>query len=152
MYSLKNLGSNKRFPYAAVGAPVSNHDARLLKESSIYAAMLDADIMPNKVIRLDDFGEIPLVTIGNSAFSQCAWLLKMYNENTRDKEQKYFNKGRCGARVVTENAYDMLKGKWRFLYKKQNVDFSTYVTSSWNVSHRIAFAYTGLIFVSLEGG
>ena len=149
---MKDLGSNKGFLYAVVGAPVSNHDARLLKESSIYAAMLDGDIMPNKVIRLGDFREIPLVTIGDSAFSQYAWLLKVYNENTRDKEQKYFNKGRCGAKVVTENAYDMLKDKWRFLYKKQNVDFSTYVTSSWNVSHRITFLYTDLILANLEGG
>ena len=120
-YSMTNLGLvgfNKRFLYAAVGAPGSTHDARLLKESSIYTAILNGDVMPDKVIRLSDFGEIPLVTIGDSAFPQYAWLLKMYNENTRDKQQKYFNKRLCGARVVTENAYGMLKGRWRFLYKK----------------------------------
>ena len=74
MKNLGLVGFNKRFLYAAVGAPVSNHDARLLKESSIYVAMLDGDIMPNKVIRLGDFGEIPLVTIGDSAFSQYAYM------------------------------------------------------------------------------
>ena len=31
---------------------------------------------------------------------------------------KYFNKQLRGARVVTEHAYGMLKGRWRILYKK----------------------------------
>ena len=47
-YSMTNLGLvgfSKRFLYAAIGAPGSTHDARLLKESSIYTAILDGDIM-----------------------------------------------------------------------------------------------------------
>ena len=40
------------------------------------------------------------------------------NENTRDKQQRYFNKRLCGVKVTTENAYGILKGKWRILYKK----------------------------------
>ena len=67
--------------------------------------------MPDKVIRLSDFEEIPLVTIGDSTSPLYAWLLKMYNENTRDKQQKYFNKRLCGAMVVTENSYGMLTGR-----------------------------------------
>ena len=42
-YSITNLGLigyNKRFLYAAVGVPGSTHDARLLKESSIYSILL----------------------------------------------------------------------------------------------------------------
>ena len=54
------VGFNKRLLYAAVGAPGSTHDNRLLKESSIYRAILDGDIMPEKVIRLGDL--LPLVT------------------------------------------------------------------------------------------
>ena len=46
------------------------------------------EILCQKVIRLSNFGEIPLVAIGDSAFPQYAWLLKMYNENTRDKQKK----------------------------------------------------------------
>ena len=64
---------------------------------------------------------INIVKVVDTAF-------KMYNQNTQDKQQKYFDKRLCGARVITENAYEMLKGRWRFLYKKkQNADFSTYV-------------------------
>ena len=40
MMNLGLIGYNKRFLYAAVGAPGSTHDARLLKESSIYVFLL----------------------------------------------------------------------------------------------------------------
>ena len=117
-YSMTNLdliGYNKRFLYAAVGAPGSTHDARLLKESSIYSDIINGNVIPDRVVQLD---RTPLVTIGDSAFPQFAWLIKAYNENTRDNQKKYFNKRLCGARVVTENAYGMLKGRWRILFKK----------------------------------
>ena len=35
----------------------------------------------------------------------------------RDPKERYFNK-RCGARIVTEYAYGMLKGRWRLIYKR----------------------------------
>ena len=72
-------------------------------------------MIPDRVVYLGDFGEIPLVTIGDSAFPQFAWLIKAYNENTRDNQKKYFSKRLHGARVVTENAYDMLKARWGIL-------------------------------------
>lgn len=58
--------------------------------------------MSDKVIQLSDFGEIPLVTIGDSAFPQYTWPLKMYNEIMRNKQQNNFNKRLCGSREVTE--------------------------------------------------
>ena len=54
----------------------------------------------------------------DGAFLQFAWLIKVYNENTRDNQKKYFNERLCGARIVTANAYSMLKGRWRILFKK----------------------------------
>ena len=38
-----------------------------------------------------DFSEIPLVTIGDSAYPQFAWLIKAYKENARDNQKNYFN-------------------------------------------------------------
>ena len=119
MTNLGLIGYNKRFLYAAVGAPGSTHDARLLKDSSIYSDIINGNVIPDWVVRLGDFGEIPLVAIGDSAFPQFAWLIKACNENTRDNQKKCFNKRLCGTRVVTENAYGMLKGRWRILFKKK---------------------------------
>ena len=118
MTNLGLVGYNKRFLYAAVGAPVSTHDTRLLKESLIFHKVLKGDVLPDRVISLGDLGYVSLVTVGDRAFSRFSWLIKRYNENTRDKEQRYINKRLRGTRVVTENAYGILKGRWRILYKK----------------------------------
>ena len=111
MTNLGFIGYNKRFLYAPVGAPGGIHDARLLKESSIYSDIINGNVIQDCVVQLRDFGETPLVKIENSAFPQFAWLIKAYNENTRDNQKKYFNKRLCGARVVIKNAYGMLKGR-----------------------------------------
>ena len=104
-----------------MGARGSTHDARLLKESSIYYDIINGNLIPNRVVQLGGFVEILLVTIGDSAFPQFSRLIKAYSENTRDNQNKYLNKRLCGARVVTENAYTMLKGRWRILFKKNRM-------------------------------
>ena len=68
MTNLGLVGYNKRFLYAAVGAPGSTHDARLLKESSVFHKILKGDILPDRVISLGDFGYVPLVTVGDGTF------------------------------------------------------------------------------------
>ena len=65
-------GYNKRFLHAAVGAPGSTHDSRLLKQPSIYFDIINGNVIPDRVVQLGDFGEIPLVTIGDSVFPQFA--------------------------------------------------------------------------------
>ena len=78
-YSMTNLGLvdfNKRF--------LSTNDARILKQSSIHTTILNRDVMLGKCVQLSDFRKI-LVTNGDTTFAQYARILKMYNENTRDK-------------------------------------------------------------------
>ena len=107
-----------------MGAPVSTHDARLLAESSIYSDIINGNVIPDRIVQLGDFGEITLVIMGDSAFPLFAWLIKAYNDNTRDNHKKCFNKRVCGARVVTGNAYGMLKGRWGRLFKKTECQLS----------------------------
>ena len=104
--------------YDAVGAPGSTHDARLLKSASIYSDIINGLVIRDRKMALGNFGEIPLVTVEDGAFPRFSWRIKSYNENTTAKQQKYFSKWLCGARVVTENAYGMLKGPWRILFKR----------------------------------
>ena len=84
---------SKRFPSAAVGGPGSAHDAQMLKESSFFDNVLNDEALLDKNIALGDFGDTPLVTIGDSAFPRFSWLIKCYDGNTRDIRQKYFNNG-----------------------------------------------------------
>ena len=91
---------NKRLLYAAVGALGSTHGARMLKESPFFDEVLSGRELPDRKINLGDFGDIPLVTIGDSAFPSFSWLIKCCNENTRDPQQRYFNKILCSAELI----------------------------------------------------
>ena len=84
MSNLGLVGYNKRFLYCSVGAPGSTHDSRMLRTTSLYEKIISGNIIPDKGIALEDFGNIPLVTIGDTAFPKHARLLKGYNEDTRD--------------------------------------------------------------------
>ena len=91
---------------------------RLFKNCSLYKKILAGDAIPQKSVNLGNYGEIPYVTIGDSAFPKHSWLTKVYTEVTNVTQEKYFNKYLFKARVVTENAYGMIKGRWRLLHKK----------------------------------
>ena len=90
----------------------------MLKNTQLYQKILEGDAIPKLNICLEGAGTVPMVTIGDSAFPRHSWLLKSYKEDTRDPQQKYFNKKLCSARVVTENTYGMLKRRWRALHKQ----------------------------------
>ena len=56
---------HKRFLALTAGAPGRTHDARLLYFTKIFKEIIPGDAIPDKAINLDnEFGEIPLVTIG----------------------------------------------------------------------------------------
>ena len=118
MTNLVLVGNNKRILYVAIGAPGSTHNARMLKSTQLYQDIMRGNVIPNIQLHLESSGEISLCTIGDSAFPRQSWLLKGYHEETKIPQQHHFNKKLCSARVVTENAYGMLKERWRILYKK----------------------------------
>ena len=116
--SMGLVGHNKRFLYLTTDAPGNSHVARLMIHCSLFCTICNDGGVSNKSLSLGNAGEIPLITIGDSAFPRLPWLIKAFNENTRDPKEKYLNKKLYSARVVTENAYGMLKGRWRLTCKK----------------------------------
>ena len=69
--------------FAAVGAPGSTHDSRLLQNCDVYSKIQEGNIPPTSSLNLHPHGEIPLTTVGDSAFPTHSWLLKPYPEGTR---------------------------------------------------------------------
>ena len=124
MLCLELVSYNKSFLYAAVGAPCSTHDARILKNIRLYHSIWNGNKISKKAMTLEGSGNIPLVTISDSAFPRHPWLLVGHNENTTDQQQRYFDKKLCCAIVVTKNAYKMLKDHWRILHKKAECCFA----------------------------
>ena len=84
MSNLGLIGYNKRFLYyCGIAAPESTHDSRMLRSTSLYEKIISGNIIPDKGITLGDFGNIPLVTIGDAAFPKHPRLLKGYSEDAR---------------------------------------------------------------------
>ena len=142
-YSMSNLGlvsCNKKFLYCAVRAPESTHDARMLHNSAIYQKIVTVHAIPDRVIDLGVHGKIPLVTVRETAFPKHAWLIKVFREDASDRREKYFNKKLCSARVVSKNAYDMLKGRFHIFNKKTECQLL------WKVYYCIIFASTSVTY------
>ena len=84
------VGFDKRFLFAAFGAPGSTHDARPLRHTSLFENILNGDAIPDKHIELGDFGTVPLVTVRDNAFPRFACLLKAYDGKTKDLQRRSF--------------------------------------------------------------
>ena len=98
------------------------HDSTLLQSCPFFHAFEEGEVLPRKSLHLPEHGEIPFVAVGDSAFPSRVWLMKAFPDTTGDPAEINFNKKLRSARVVSEHAYGMLKGRWRLLYKK--VDFN----------------------------
>lgn len=109
---------NKRFLYLAISAPDNAHDACLLKHTPLFKEIANDEGILNKSSSLGELNSIPLVKVDDSAFSPLQWVIKGYNENTRDPKESFFNTKLCSARVAKENTDGMLKRRWRRIYKK----------------------------------
>ena len=94
------------------------HDSTLLQSCPIFHAFEQGEVLPNKTLHLPEYGEIPFMTVGDSAFPSRIWLMKAFPDTTRDPAKINSNKKLRSARVVSEHSYGMLKGRWWLLYKK----------------------------------
>lgn len=130
------------FMWAGVGAPGSTHDSCFWRNCTIYAQIEDGILLPNKKRNLSPNGEIPFLTVGDSAFPCRRWLLKPYVEGTRVPQQRYFNKRPCSAKVVSEHAYirDVERPRENFVQK-----------FSWHAFFCTMYAFLELIPVYQDG-
>ena len=63
-------------------------------------------------------GKIRPLLFGDSAYPLSVWLMKPFKQTrTLSERQLRFNSALSQARVVIEQAYGILKGRWRCLYK-----------------------------------
>ncbi len=63
--------------------------------------------------------EVPLVILGDPAYPLLPWLKKPFQENPRTSpEKRNFNDRQSRARMVVENSFGRLKGRWRRLLKR----------------------------------
>ena len=77
----------------------STHDARLLRYTSLFKNNLNEDAIPYKHIELGNFGTVLLVTVEDNTFPKFAWLLKSYDEKTKDHQHRFLTSA-CVAHML----------------------------------------------------
>lgn len=97
------------------------HDARVFSNSSVYTKGCSGELFQPQIVRNLSGVNVPLATLGDPAYPLLPWLMKPYveNENT-PANQKFFNYRQSRARMVVENAFGRLKGRWRCLLKQMD--------------------------------
>jgi hypothetical protein len=118
------VDNNGLFLDAYIGWPGKVHDARVLVNSTLYKKAITNNLLPNCTRRLCGV-DIPLLILGDPAYPLLPWLMKPYLENQHStSEERHFNYRQSRARMTVENAFGRLKGRWRCLLKRMDVNIA----------------------------
>ena len=130
------VDGRKPFLDFASGFPGSMHDARVLRNSTIFDLAEHDQILTGPSVQIGG-NDIKPYLVGDSAYPLASWLQKPFPEATRDPEEIAFNKALSGARVAVECAFGMLKNRWCILEKRldSKISFANEIAVAWAVLH-----------------
>ena len=111
------VDSKCRFIWGTCGFPGNSHDAIIFQSTQLWSDIKEGNFIPEIAANLNGVLVPPLV-VGDSAFPFQPWLMKPYGNAVLTPEQRYFNYRLSRARMVTEECYGQLRGRWRILLRK----------------------------------
>jgi hypothetical protein len=111
-----------------VGWPGKVHDARVFSNSSLFEKGQAGTLLSNWT-RTMSSTVVPLCILGDPAYPALPWLMKAYPEHPNmTTRQRHFNYRLSRARMVVENAFGYLKGRWRCLLKRNDCRVENVIT------------------------
>jgi len=111
------VDGQKLFLDFAAGYPGSLHDARVLRNSTLYRCAEGNEVLKSPTVQIGHH-EIRPCLVGDSAYPLGPWIQKPFPEATRDRDEIAFNRELTAARVSVECAFGILKSRWRILAKR----------------------------------
>lgn len=129
------VDGRKCFLDFASGFPGSMHDARVLRNSPIFDLAEHDQILMGPSVQIGG-NDIKPYLVGDSAYPLASWLQKPFPEATRDPEEIAL-KALSGVRVAVECAFEMLKNRWRILWKRldRKISFANKIAIACAVLH-----------------
>ena len=110
--------ANRKFLHVSTGYAGSIHDARVLRMSSLLTAKEDGDILHSPLRQIGGMQVKPLI-VADPAYKLTTWCMKPFPQTRAlTDRQRDFYKSLSSARVVVEQAFGLLKGRWRCLLDK----------------------------------
>lgn len=116
---------------------------RVFANSSLYRKATSGTLFPNWPRKMGSV-DVPLVTLGDPAYPLLPWLMKPYLENASITVKEHlFNYRQSRARMVVENVFGRLKGRWRCLLKRMDTHVCNVpnIVASCVVLHNICELY-----------
>ena len=106
-----------------VGWPGKVHDARVFANSTIFKKGEAGNLFPETRAKKINGVKIPVMIIADAAYPLLNWVQKPFPDHgTLSREKLHFNYRLSRARMVAENAFGRLKGRWRCLLKQNEGD------------------------------
>jgi len=99
--------------------PGSDHHATVSKESGIFK---NHSLIIPEFVKLVGNKEIPFIILGDPAHPLLPWLLNLHTGHLTPQEEP-FNCYLSSCRIVVENAFGRLKGRWRCLVNRIDIGF-----------------------------
>ena len=137
-----------RFLDVNIGWPGKVHDARVLVNSSFYKKSISGTLVPDWSQKIGGVN-VPLLVLGDPAYPLLSWLMEPYIETPNSTpEERNFNYRLSRARIVVENAFGRLKGRWRCLLKRIDIHVTNVpdVVATCVTLHNICELYGYIIF------
>ena len=108
--------ANRKFLHVSTSYAGSIHDARVLRMSSLLTAIEDGGILHSPLRRIGGMQVKPLIVADPAYKLRC---MKPFPQTRAlTDRQRDFNKSLSSARVAVEQAFGLLKGRWRCLLDK----------------------------------
>ncbi|XP_063818102.1 uncharacterized protein LOC135056626 [Pseudophryne corroboree] len=108
-----------------IGWPGCAHISRVLGNSELFQIAEENQhgwLFPREKSKFVDVVEIPVHLIGDAAYPLRRWLIKGFTQHLPlSPEQVNFTHTLSSARMVVEDAFGRLKGRWRCLLKRNDI-------------------------------